>query len=43
MFDGDIAITPFNLKEEQQEGSFTKDGNNKVIIDCYHDDAMQWL
>jgi hypothetical protein len=21
-FDGDIQITPFNLKEEQQEGSF---------------------
>jgi len=26
-FDGDIPITPFNLKEEQQEGSFSKDGN----------------
>ena len=25
--DGDIKITPFNLKEEQQEGSFSKDGN----------------
>ena len=22
-----IKITPFNLKEEQQEGSFSKDGN----------------
>jgi len=26
-FDGDIPITPFNLKEEQQEGTFSKDGN----------------
>ncbi|XP_023347661.1 CD2 antigen cytoplasmic tail-binding protein 2 homolog, partial [Eurytemora carolleeae] len=26
-FDGDIQITPFNLKEEQQEGTFSKDGN----------------
>ena len=25
--DGEIKITPFNLKEEQQEGSFSKDGN----------------
>jgi len=25
--DGDIQITPFNLKEEQQEGTFSKDGN----------------
>ena len=23
-FDGDIKITPFNLKEEQEEGSFRK-------------------
>ena len=32
MFDGDIAITPFNLKEEQQEGSFSKDGNENKLL-----------
>jgi len=27
MMDGDIKVTPFNLKEERQEGEFSKDGN----------------
>ena len=25
--DGEIKITPFNLREEQEEGHFSKDGN----------------
>eukprot|EP00090_Calanus_glacialis_P047387 TRINITY_DN9819_c0_g1_i1.p1 TRINITY_DN9819_c0_g1~~TRINITY_DN9819_c0_g1_i1.p1 ORF type:complete len:361 (-),score=162.72 TRINITY_DN9819_c0_g1_i1:55-1083(-) len=45
--DGDIKITPFNLKEEQQEGSFSKDGNfvwNKKdeIKDAWLDD-IDWM
>jgi len=45
--DGDIQITPFNLKEEQQEGSFSKDGNfvwNKKddIKDAWLDD-IDWV
>merc|ERR1740123_1494843 len=27
MMDGDIKVTTFNLKEERQEGEFSKDGN----------------
>jgi len=42
--DGEIKITPFNLKEEQQEGSFSKDGNfvwNKKdeVKDAWLDDV----
>eukprot|EP00092_Neocalanus_flemingeri_P048668 GFUD01055597.1.p1 GENE.GFUD01055597.1~~GFUD01055597.1.p1 ORF type:complete len:198 (+),score=80.71 GFUD01055597.1:67-594(+) len=45
--DGDIKITPFNLKEEQQEGSFSKDGNfvwNKKddVKDAWLDD-IDWV
>jgi len=45
--DGDIQITPFNLKEEQQEGSFSKDGNfvwNKKdeVKDAWLDD-IDWV
>jgi len=47
MFDGDIPITPFNLKEEQQEGAFSKDGDfvwNKKegIKDAWLDD-IDWV
>lgn len=47
-FDGDIQITPFNLKEEQQEGSFSKDGNfvwndkKEEIKDAWLDD-IDWV
>ena len=42
--DGDIKITPFNLKEEQQEGTFSKDGDfvwNKKdeVKDAWLDDV----
>jgi len=45
--DGEIKITPFNLKEEQEEGSFSKDGNfvwNKKdeIKDAWLDD-VDWM
>lgn len=42
--DGDIKITPFNLKEEQEEGTFSKDGDfvwNKKdqVKDAWLDDV----
>lgn len=45
--DGEIQITPFNLKEEQEEGSFSKDGNfvwNKrdEVKDAWLDD-VDWV
>lgn len=47
-FDGDIQITPFNLKEEQQEGAFSKDGDfvwhekKDQIKDAWLDD-IDWV
>eukprot|EP00088_Acartia_fossae_P007731 TRINITY_DN1361_c0_g1_i1.p1 TRINITY_DN1361_c0_g1~~TRINITY_DN1361_c0_g1_i1.p1 ORF type:complete len:376 (+),score=128.05 TRINITY_DN1361_c0_g1_i1:49-1176(+) len=47
-FDGDIKITPFNLKEEQEEGSFSADGNfiwndkKEEIKDAWLDD-IDWV
>lgn len=45
--DDGIQITPFNLKEEQQEGSFSKDGNfvwdkKDEIKDAWLDD-IDWV
>jgi len=46
--DGEITITPFNLKEEQQEGTFSKDGNfvwndkKDEIKDAWLDD-IDWM
>jgi len=45
--DGEIQITPFNLKEEQEEGAFSKDGDfvwNKrdEIKDAWLDD-VDWV
>jgi len=46
--DGDIKITPFNLKEEQEEGSFSADGNfvwndkNDELKDAWLDD-IDWI
>lgn len=45
--EGDIKITPFNLKEEQQEGRFSKDGDfvwNKAdeLKDAWLDD-VDWV
>ena len=46
--DGEITITPFNLKEEQQEGTFSKDGNfvwhdrKDEIKDAWLDD-IDWV
>ena len=45
--DGEIPITPFNLKEEQQEGRFSKDGDfmwNKKdeVKDAWLDD-VDWV
>jgi len=39
--DDGIKITPFNLKEEQQEGSFSKDGN--FVWDKKDDIKDAWL
>jgi len=45
--DGDIKITPFNLKEERQEGEFSKDGNfvwnkKEEIKDAWLDN-LDWV
>ena len=42
-----VKITPFNLKEEQEEGTFTKDGNfvwkkEKEIVDSWLDN-VDWV
>ena len=47
MLDGDIKITPFNLKEERQEGEFSKDGdfiwNKKDEIKDAWLDNIDWV
>lgn len=45
--DGEMKITPFNLREEQEEGQFTKDGNfvwkkEKEIVDSWLDN-VDWV
>ena len=42
-----VKITPFNLREEQEEGTFTKDGNfvwkkEKEIVDSWLDN-VDWV
>jgi len=47
MLDGEIKITPFNLKEERQEGEFSKDGdfiwNKKDEIKDAWLDNIDWV